>query len=272
MPQVLQVGPVVVPVSLLFMFAAVFSAGYIAKRIGGAGKHAESALWQAVLVGLVAARAAFVVQYSASYLAAPLSILDIRDGGWRPAIGFVAGWLVIIWGLFQHRPLRKSLVLAAAIGTTIWGAGLLALSVPTERQQTFPSVALVGLDGSPTDLAKFRGKPMVVNLWATWCPPCVREMPVLHRAQVSNPALNFVFINQGETAQRVAPWLSARGLALQNVLLDPKGEALVAFNQRGLPTTLFFDAEGRLVETRTGELSEATLAEKLTAVTAGSKL
>lgn len=56
------------------------------------------------------------------------------------------------------------------------------------------------------------------------------------------------------------------------MLLDSKGEALVAFNQRGLPTTLFFDAEGRLVETRTGELSEATLAEKLTAVTAGSKL
>lgn len=268
MPHVLQIGSVVVPVSLLFMFVAVFTAGYIAKRAGDTGSHVESLLWQAVLVGLAAARVAFVLQYSASYTAAPLSILDIRDGGWRPAVGFAAGWAFIAWRLFKHRPLRGPLMWAAVVGTIVWGGGLLALSFPAEKQQSVPSLALVKLDGSPTDLVHFRGKPMVVNLWATWCPPCVREMPVLHRAQVANPAVNFVFINQGETAQRVAPWLSARRLPLRNVLLDSKGEALAAFNQRGLPTTLFFDAEGRLVGTRTGELSEATLVEKLRSISA----
>lgn len=266
MPHVLQIGPLVVPVSLLFMFVAVFTAGYIAKRAGDTASHVESVLWQAVLVGLVAARAAFVLQYSGSYTAAPLSILDIRDGGWRPAVGFAAGWLFIAWRLFKHRLLRKPLMWAAVVGTMIWGGGLLALSVPTEKQQSVPYLALVKLGGSPTDLAHFRGKPMVVNLWATWCPPCVREMPVLHRAQVAHPAVNFVFINQGETAQRIALWLSARGLSLQNVLLDSRGEALAAFGQRGLPTTLFFDAEGRLEGTRTGELSEATLEENLKSI------
>lgn len=272
MQQVLQIGPVVVPVSLLFMFAAVFAAGLITKRAGDTGKHTESVLWQAMLVGLVAARAAFVVQYSASYLAAPLSILDVRDAGWRPIVGFVAAWLVIAWRLSKHRSHRKPLVLAATIGTVIWSAGLLALSVPADKHQMVPSLTLVSLEGALTDLDQFRGKPLVVNLWATWCPPCVREMPVLHRAQADNAAINFVFINQGETAQRVAPWLSLRGLSLRNVLLDSRGVALAAFNQRGLPTTLFFDAQGRLVEARTGELSEATLAEKLTALTADSKL
>jgi thiol:disulfide interchange protein len=53
---------------------------------------------------------------------------------------------------------------------------------------------------------------------------------------------------------------------LRNVLLDSRGEALGAFNQRGLPTTLFFDAKGRLVSARTGELSAATLAEKLESI------
>lgn len=268
MPDVLQIGSIVVPVSLMFMFVAVFPAAYIAKRTGDTGSHVESLLWQAVLVGLAAARAAFVLQYSASYTAAPLSILDIRDGGWRPVVGFAAGWLFIAWRLFKHRPLSVPLMWAAVVGTMVWGGALLALSFPTEKQQGVPSLALVKLDGSPTDLVHYRGKPMVVNLWATWCPPCVREMPVLHRAQVANPAVNFVFINQGETAQRVAPWLSARGLPLQNVLLDSKGEALAAFNQRGLPTTLFFDAEGRLVGTRNGELSEATLVEKLRSISA----
>lgn len=267
MPQVLQIGPVVVPVSLLFMFVAMFTAGYIAKRAGDTTGHIESVLWSAVFVGFVAARAAFVLQYSAIYTAAPLSVLEFRDGGWRPPVGFAAGWLFIAWTLFKQRPIRRQLMWSAVVGTAIWGGGLLALSVPTEKQDV-PSLVLEKLDGSRTNLAQFRGKPMVVNLWATWCPPCVREMPVLHRAQVANPAVDFVFINQGETAQRVAPWLSARGLSLRNVLLDSKGESLAAFNQRGLPTTLFFDAEGRLVGTRTGELSEATLVEKLSSISA----
>lgn len=187
MPHVLQIGSVVVPVSLLFMFVAVFTAGYIAKRAGDTGSHVESLLWLAVLVGLAAARAAFVLQYSASYAAAPLSILDIRDGGWRPAVGFAAGWAFIAWRVFKHRPLRGPLMWAAVVGTMVWGGGLLALSFPAEKQQSVPSFALVKLDGSPTDLVHFRGKPMVVNLWATWCPPCVREMPVLHRAQSPIP-------------------------------------------------------------------------------------
>ena len=116
------------------------------------------------------------------------------------------------------------------------------------------------------DLAQFEGKPTVINLWATWCPPCVREMPVLHEAQAAKPEVNFVFINQGESAQRIGSWLAARNLPLRNVLLDTKGQALSAFNQRGLPTTLFFDAKGRLVGTRTGELSAASLAEKLKSI------
>ena len=107
------------------------------------------------------------------------------------------------------------------------------------------------------------GALYVLNFWATWCPPCVREMPVLHAAQVDNPAVNFVFINQGESAERVSHWLAARNLPLRNVLLDRESQALKAFEQRGLPTTLFFDAKEQLVSTRTGELSAATLAEKL---------
>lgn len=78
--------------------------------------------------------------------------------------------------------------------------------------------------------------------------------------------MNFVFINQGESAQRVSGWLASRNLPLRNVLLDSRGQALETFNQRGLPTTLFFDAKGRLKSTRTGELSAATLAEKLESI------
>ena len=86
---------------------------------------------------------------------------------------------------------------------------------------------------------------------------------MLDAAQRSRPDVNFVFLNQGESAQQVAAYLRKSGLALQNVLLDGRSEAGVALGHRALPTTLFFDARGRLVDIRQGELSEASLAERL---------
>lgn len=263
MSSTLQIGPMALPVSLLFMLAALVAATYVGKwTTRRTGIDVEPVLWQTLVVGLVAARVAFVVQFSSSYESSPFGILDVRDGGWRPAVGFAAAWLYAVGWQFKRPALRTPLLAAVLAGTAIWGGGLLALSAP-DSSQKLPSMTLTTLDGAAVDLSAFRGKPTVVNLWATWCPPCVREMPVLHQAQVSNPAVNFVFINQGEGAARVSGWLNARKLLLRNVVLDTSGQAPAAFNQRGLPTTLFFDAEGRLVSTRSGELSAASLADRL---------
>lgn len=266
MPNVLQIGPLVLPVSLLFMLVAVTAATSIGKWTGRrAGVDVEAILFQTLVVGVVVARLAFVLQFSTTYQASPLAVLDIRDGGWRPLAGFAAAWLFALGRQFKRPVLRKPLLAAVFAATLIWGGGILALSLPNDEQK-LPTLALTSLQGATVDLSQFEGKPTVVNLWATWCPPCVREMPVLHEAQAANPAVNFVFINQGESAQRVGGWLAGRNLPLRNVLLDTKGQAPGALNQRGLPTTLFFDAEGRLVSTRTGELSAATLAEKLKSI------
>ncbi len=263
MPNTLQIGPMAVPVTLLLMMLALAAASYVGKWAARRnGTDVAPALWQTLMVGLVAARLAFVVQFSSSYENSPIGVLDVRDGGWRPAVGFAAAWLFALGRQFKRPALRTPLLAAVLTGTLIWGGGLLALS-GADSSKKLPSMALITLRGAPVDLADFRGKPTVVNLWATWCPPCVREMPVLHRAQISNPAVNFVFVNQGESVARVAGWLESRKLPLRNVLLDGGGQAPAAFNQRGLPTTLFFDAEGRLVSTRTGEVSAASLAERL---------
>ena len=179
--------------------------------------------------------------------------------------GFVAAWLFALVRQFNRPALRKPLLAAVFVATAIWGGGLFALSRP-DPEQKLPSLTLSSLQGADVSLAQFEGKPTVVNIWATWCPPCVREMPVLHEAQAANPTVNFVFINQGESAQRVGPWLAARNLSLRNVLLDTQSQTPGVFKQRGLPTTLFFDAKGRLVSTRTGELSAGSLTEKLDSI------
>ncbi len=266
MPNVLQIGPIVLPTSLIFMLVAMAAATFIGKRLGrSANVDVEAILFQTLVVGVVVARLWFVLHFSTNYSASPLTILDIRDGGWRPMAGFVAAWAFALARQFNRPVLRKPLLAAVFVATAIWGGGLFALSRP-DPEQKLATLTLSSLQGATVNLAQFEGKPTVVNIWATWCPPCVREMPVLHEAQARNPAVNFVFINQGESAERVSSWLAARKLPLHNVLLDSRGQALEAFNQRGLPTTLFFSAGGRLISARTGELSAATLAEKLESI------
>jgi len=141
----------------------------------------------------------------------------------------------------------------------------------TDAAGRLPALTMQSVAGQSVALADFQGKPTVVNLWATWCPPCRREMPVLHAAQTERSEVNFVFLNQGESAAKVQAYLTAQQLPLRNVLLDAHGEVGVQMGHRALPTTLFFDAQGRLVDTRVGALSRATLAQRLDTLSSPSK-
>ena len=91
-------------------------------------------------------------------------------------------------------------------------------------------------------------------------------MPLLQQAQAAHPALNFVFVNQGEARDVIERYLHGQGIVLHNVPIDLRRATGAAFNEQALPTTLFFDARGRLVSTRVGALSQATLEERLGAI------
>jgi thiol-disulfide isomerase/thioredoxin len=264
MSQALQVGPLVVPFSLLVMLAAVAAALLVGNRAGRqTGLDTEARVWQTLIVGLVVARLVFVWQYREQYRVQPLDILDVRDGGWSTWGGFAGAWLYVLGLQFRRRAPGRPLYAALATATGVWLAGTAALTAHREAAPRLPDLALSRLEGGQANLAEFVGKPTVVNLWATWCPPCVREMPMLQRAQLDNPAVSFVFVNNREPAPVVDRWLATQRLPLRNVLLDSSGSAAAHFRQRGLPSTLFFDADGRLVSTRLGELSLATLTREL---------
>lgn len=264
----LQLGPLLLPFSLLLVFASVGSALFVGNRLGKkTGADVENVLWRTLLVGIVVARLGFVYEFRSAYFASPLDILDIRDGGWNPTAGLIAAWL---YALSRHRgrpELRRPLRGAMLAGTLLFVIGTGVLSVRPATGQTLPSLSFATVEGQTVRLDQFTGKPTVVNLWATWCPPCVREMPVLQKAQTDRPDVSFVFLNQGESAEKVKTWLAGRGLDLSNVLVDGKGQASAAFDQKGFPTTLFFDVKGRLTSVRIGELSIATLQERLSQIT-----
>lgn len=164
---------------------------------------------------------------------------------------------------WRRRPTRAALGAGGAAGLALWlGVGLLG-ALQKQPDATIPAVALASLSGEPVRLAAFGGKPLVVNLWASWCPPCRREMPLLREAQLRHADVNFVFVNQMESAAAVQRYLGAAHIGLDNVLLDQHGALPAAIGSQALPTTLFFDAGGRLVERRLGELSAASLAQRL---------
>ncbi len=267
MSQSLVVGPFALPWMMLLLFAAAGSALLVGDRLARkAGVVVEPVLWRTLLVVLLVARLAFVWEFRSAYGVAPLGILDIRDGGWNATAGFVAAWLYVLSRHASAPALRRPLQVAMMTASVLWLAGSIALALRPGTGQELPALEFVSLDGRTVPLAQFRGQPTVVNLWATWCPPCVREMPVLVQAQAAYPGVHFVFLNQGEPADKVALWLKARGLVLRHVLLDPHGLGGAAFQQKALPTTLFFDARGALASMRVGELSAATLAERLQAM------
>lgn len=268
MTDAIRLGPLLLPLTVLLVFGSAGIGLFVGRRVGKrAGIDAGNALWTALLVGLLVARLAFVFEYRAIYFDSPLKILDIRDGGWNPMPGVLGAWLYALYQQTKRPHLARPLRWGLASGTVLFVIGMGFLSVQSATEEKLPALSLTSLDGETVTLSAFNGKPTVVNLWATWCPPCVREMPVLHQAQMKHPEVNVVLVNQGEDPAQVARWLEHQGLPLRNVLLDPRREASAAFRHQGYPTTLFFNAKGELVSRRLGELSAATLADHLAELT-----
>ncbi|WP_018466359.1 TlpA family protein disulfide reductase [Calidithermus timidus] len=113
--------------------------------------------------------------------------------------------------------------------------------------------------GERFDLARFRGQPVVVNAWATWCGPCRRELPMLLEQAKAHREIRFVFLNQGEGPEAVRAYLEEARLDMPEAYFDPNSGVIQRWGAQGLPTTYFFDAAGKLVAKHVGELNKEQL-------------
>ena len=136
-----------------------------------------------------------------------------------------------------------------------------SLDYPTGRldrshaRDAAPAVPFEDGEGEPATLADFRGRPLLVNFWATWCPPCVREMPSLDRlaAQQGRSGVQVIAISQDlDGRQKVADFFAARRLAELEPYLDGDMAFMTALRIETLPTTILYDAQGREVWRMTG--------------------
>ena len=224
---------------------------------------AGNAVLNAALIGLLAARLAHLGLNADLYFATPWSALDVRDGGWHVPTGVVAGAAWLAWRGLRVPVLRRPLAVASLAGMVFWIAASAATSLGQARE--LPALVFTEPNGAANvNLAHAaRGRPVVVNLWATWCGPCRQEMPMLAAAQQRESAVGFLFVNQGESDSAVRAYLTDQGLPLREVLLDAGSKLGPAVGSRGLPTTLFYDAKGRQVDAHFGVLNAAALESRL---------
>jgi thiol-disulfide isomerase/thioredoxin len=121
---------------------------------------------------------------------------------------------------------------------------------PVAERKAAPDITLDIVDGDKLKLSDLRGRVVVVNFWASWCPPCRREMPSLERLKglMKGEPFEIVAINAGEDEDEISGFRAAMKPALSfRLALDAKADAMKAFSISGLPTTYVIDRQGQVV-------------------------
>lgn len=259
----LTLGTFAIALNHLLLIGALALATFVGWRAARrGGENPESVLFSLFLIGMLAARIGFVALYWKHYRNDLWQVIDLRDGGFLAWPGVIALLLVALYRGWRRPGLRRPLGFGVGSGLAFWLLATFSLSI-YEQGTRLPEITLRDAAGETVRLEDYKGGPLVINLWATWCPPCRREMPVLENAQQQRPDLTFLFVNQAESMQSVSTYLETQGLSLSNVLFDGSGRLGQAVGSMALPTTLFYSNEGRLLGSHLGELSEASLARAL---------
>lgn len=172
----------------------------------------------------------------------------------------------------RRLPLRH-LVVAAVLPVILLGLAIAILlarvpaTSPTSVGSMAPDFVLADLDGNPVRLADLRGRPVIVNFWATWCGPCVEEFPLLREASErhAGDGLAIVGIVYQDRSEAARAFMVRTG-ATWPAAMDPDDTVAGAYGIVAPPETYFIGRDGTIVARQIGQLSAASLEEKLAAI------
>lgn len=138
---------------------------------------------------------------------------------------------------------------------------LLIFSIATTPQLVqadesfYDQVQVVDREGKPSDLNKYQGKVVLLNFWASWCPPCVKEMPSMQRLQNNFDAEEFqvIAVNMGQSLTTVDSFLLEQDFSFDlPVYLDEPGRSFITLKVQGMPSSFLIGSDGQLIETIVG--------------------
>jgi thiol-disulfide isomerase/thioredoxin len=239
--------------------------GFLASR-NGCGPVLRWSL-AAPFVFLVAGRIGFVLTHSDLYASNPLAAFAIWNGGFNPIFG-LAGFAIITSMMLRPHGLIGAAAAPAFAAAGAWFVTALVLTVAMPPDTSNIRLNVVNLDDGHVSPSILEGKPVVLNFWATWCPPCVREMPLLAQMAQERDDVTFVFVNQSESEETIKSFLARYELSLENIVLDREGAVFRNYAGGGLPTTVFLASDGERRSVHIGEIDRTTLLATLEDLTA----
>lgn len=148
------------------------------------------------------------------------------------------------------------------------------VSEPQESEapayQPAPDFTVLDAEGNPVKLSDFKGQPVVVNFWATWCYYCKEEMPDFDKAREAYPDVQFMMVNATdgvqETMETAKAYIAEKGFGF-DVFYDTELNAVNSYYVTGFPATFFVDAEGNLIARGNGMLDYDTLVRGIGMIT-----
>ena len=268
---------------ILGFFVAFWLLGVFSRRSKLDLSAGRGVLEGSFLIGLISARLAYAAANWNAYVEAPWSVVFFWLPGYYPILGIAIATVYFIWRIWRIEVStrwafgRAALSSVAVTAILIIGinamVGLFSDPDILRDGDRFPDFTLQSIDGDSVQLADFAGKSVVLNFWATWCPPCRREMPLLNAAhlQYADQGLAVLGLAVNEPASVVQPFIDTTGVQYP-ILVDVPGDhgslgssssILSLLGQKGLPTTVFLDSGGVIRRIYVGELSSAYLADQI---------
>jgi cytochrome c biogenesis protein CcmG/thiol:disulfide interchange protein DsbE len=174
-------------------------------------------------------------------------------GAWRLPLPYLIGAAVL------------PIVLLAILGAVLLTR--LPTLTPATEGEPAPDFALADLDGNSVRLEDLRGRPVVVNFWASWCGPCVEEFPLLRAAADAHAddGLAIVGIVYDDRSEAARAFMEHNG-GTWPAAMDPGGRVAAAYGVYAPPQTYFIGRDGTVVARQIGQFSQASLNEKLAAI------
>ncbi|HSP30493.1 MAG TPA: TlpA disulfide reductase family protein, partial [Halomonas sp.] len=228
----IALGPLLISLPRLYAFGCALLLVLCARWLLGLPRSVQQRwLTGLIIIWLIGARAGHILLHLDSYSAAPFEALKVWQPGYHGLWGMAAGLVWTAWTL-RARVLAMGGAMAMLVAaSSLWLVAVtLAPLGNTFAVSELPDITLEDVDGNEVHLPALAAdnERIIVNLWATWCPPCLREMPLLEEA-AQREGVSVVVANQGEDLLPMVRYLDEQQLDFRYALRYPSQQLMALF-------------------------------------------